>query len=232
MMWVVRGEISDDAGMKGLMVRIGSGGVFNLLWRTLCVDSMRVSVDRLVRSNGLVLCRVSPDCRCGVNIWVERLPNIGRQLYLAPAFIGGVGISMGVSLTEIRSSLWDGEGVQLIAVLRSSAVIRSDDLVGEDSSLASTSINHNHNRLDQFSTPVFLYSFTQTTDDYCDTKWRRKGNRSIFLSTPQYLLLRLLQHLSSTSLTAYATMHTKMCGIHFLLHMLPCLQRCVESTSW
>ena len=45
---VVRGEIGDDAGMKGLMVRIVCGGVFDLLGRTLCVDGIRVSVDRLV----------------------------------------------------------------------------------------------------------------------------------------------------------------------------------------
>ena len=52
---VVRGEISDDAGKKGLMVRIVGGGVFYLLGRTLCVDDIRVREDRLVRSNGLVL---------------------------------------------------------------------------------------------------------------------------------------------------------------------------------
>ena len=35
------------------------------------VDVMRVSVDRLVRSNGLVLGRVSSDCHSGVSLWVE-----------------------------------------------------------------------------------------------------------------------------------------------------------------
>ena len=93
-------EISDNVGMKELVVRRVDGGVFEFLGRKSCVIVMWNDVNHLVRSNGLVSGRISSDGRSGMNVRGKRQPIIWRQLNLVQAFIRGVGISLGVSLTE------------------------------------------------------------------------------------------------------------------------------------
>ena len=45
------------------------------------VDVMRVSVDRLVRSNGMILGRVSADGRSGVSSWAEAANHFFKTLF-------------------------------------------------------------------------------------------------------------------------------------------------------